>query len=70
MDQWNNLLRLLKVFTPCSNLSDKAVWRFTPTGDYSAVSFCKAFYGSSRDEHRHWNLVWSGLAPPKVEIFV
>ncbi|OMO55387.1 hypothetical protein COLO4_36010 [Corchorus olitorius] len=51
-------------------LKDKFVWRYIPGGDYSAISFCKAAATNESTRARHWKLVWSGLAPPKVEVLV
>ncbi|OMO93134.1 Receptor-like protein kinase ANXUR2 [Corchorus olitorius] len=47
-----------------------SIWKSIMKSLLLGSSFCKAVVEGSNRSSSHWKLVWTGLAPPKVEAFV
>ena len=69
INQWEVLCTTLKEFGISESLKDSLIWKGTPSGRYSANQFCKDVIKSKSSNSKWWKIVWSGLAPPKVEVF-
>ncbi|XWS68203.1 hypothetical protein CRYUN_Cryun04dG0071000 [Craigia yunnanensis] len=47
LQQWHDLLVLLKEFVVCDKLNDSFIWKSSPSGKYSANSFVKSIIHSN-----------------------
>ncbi|KAL4385972.1 hypothetical protein GQ457_09G021960 [Hibiscus cannabinus] len=59
-----------KVRRAYSGTMDVLKWEHASHGVYSAKKFCELESALGSTEDKIWKLVWSGLAPPKVEGFL
>ncbi|XVF15355.1 hypothetical protein REPUB_Repub09cG0145100 [Reevesia pubescens] len=50
-------------------IKDTLIWKHNINGKYSSSTFCLSVLDELRSDSSYWNLVWAGLAPPKVEFF-
>ncbi|OMP02587.1 hypothetical protein CCACVL1_02751 [Corchorus capsularis] len=69
-DQLDALMGVLDGMILHSRFQDRLVWKLTPDGLYSPSSFSKSLVGPGASNHDFWNVIWCGLAPPKVEAFM
>ncbi|XVF49157.1 hypothetical protein PTKIN_Ptkin03bG0246000 [Pterospermum kingtungense] len=67
--QWDALISKISNFQVCPRFDDLIIWKGSTSGSYSASSFCSEH--SKRDvfSSLDWNVIWTGLVPPKVELF-
>ena len=69
LHQWSNLCSILKGFTVSDSLKDSFIQKGSTNGRYSTSLHCKSVLNSEFANTELWKLVWTGLAPPKVEVF-
>ncbi|KAK8521907.1 hypothetical protein V6N12_066479 [Hibiscus sabdariffa] len=70
VEQWNSLLALLNEFCTSNFDKDWVSWKGLGDGKFTAKAIVK-MVNNNVQSIIDWNLlVWSGLAPPKVEVFM
>ncbi|XWS40005.1 hypothetical protein CRYUN_Cryun18bG0103100 [Craigia yunnanensis] len=69
LHQWHVLCSFLKGFVIYDSLKDEFIWKGSTSAVYSVNHFCKAVLKTESSVSELWSLIWSGLAPPKVEVF-
>ncbi|KAL4346476.1 hypothetical protein GQ457_17G006660 [Hibiscus cannabinus] len=67
---WDEFIRIINEGAADSGTMDVLKWEHASNGVYSAKKFCELESALGSTEDKIWKLVWSGLAPPKVEGFL
>ncbi|OMP01365.1 hypothetical protein COLO4_11923 [Corchorus olitorius] len=70
VQQWENLMSLLKECVINPDFRDMLVWKHSTSGMFSAKSFYKAAAMRNLEVDGMWKLVWTGFSPSKVEVFM
>ncbi|KAE8656311.1 putative naringenin-chalcone synthase [Hibiscus syriacus] len=73
VEQWMQLMSLLSSTSLSSLQDDCWVWTGNEEGCFSAKSCVKCYFdwASNEEDDGTWdNIVWTGVAPPRVETFV
>ncbi|XVF21119.1 hypothetical protein REPUB_Repub12eG0063000 [Reevesia pubescens] len=68
-EQWIEFLRAIADYSVSLKEDDTLIWKFSTCGTYSAKSFCNIIMYNAVVFGAHWNLLWAGLTPLKVEAF-
>ncbi|KAL4388335.1 hypothetical protein GQ457_09G021820 [Hibiscus cannabinus] len=67
---WDEFIRIINEGAADLGTMDVLKWEHASNGVYSAKKFCELESALGSTEDKIWKLVWSGLAPPKVEGFL
>ncbi|KAL4296867.1 hypothetical protein GQ457_12G029750 [Hibiscus cannabinus] len=67
---WDEFIRIINKGAADSGTMDVLKWEHASNGVYSTKKLCELESALGSTEDKIWKLVWSGLAPPKVEGFL
>ncbi|KAK8638308.1 hypothetical protein V6N13_136742 [Hibiscus sabdariffa] len=67
---WENFLNTINNFRSDPSNPHNFRWTANSNGRYSANSWCKLVQRVTIPQDEVWNLIWTGLSPPKVEAFL
>ncbi|KAE8707424.1 hypothetical protein F3Y22_tig00110384pilonHSYRG00826 [Hibiscus syriacus] len=67
---WNEFMNVLNRATPVRDGEDRLKWLGVSDGKYTLKSYCLAVSCVGVRDDNIWKIVWSNIAPPKVEAFV
>ncbi|KAE8683163.1 hypothetical protein F3Y22_tig00111213pilonHSYRG00292 [Hibiscus syriacus] len=68
-DYWLNFLNVISSVTNHSASSDCLKWEGNSSGLYTPKTLCEKVSCDRSSPDSLWKLVWTGLAPPKVDFF-
>ena len=68
--QWDVLLAVLECFNMNDLASDSISWVLNPDGRFSVGSFRRSLEDFNAKFNPDHLLIWQGLCPPKVEMFL
>ncbi|KAL4282828.1 hypothetical protein GQ457_16G022450 [Hibiscus cannabinus] len=67
---WEEFMNVIERAASNTGREDKLVWINARDGDYSTNVYCLKASTLDAEPDKIWNVVWSGLVPPKVEGFL
>ncbi|XP_039053775.1 uncharacterized protein LOC120195910 [Hibiscus syriacus] len=72
VEQWMQLISMLYNTSPFPTEDDCWIWLGNGEGNFTAKSCINAFYERGSEQNQvNWDKnIWSGFAPPRVELFV
>ncbi|KAL4289650.1 hypothetical protein GQ457_14G024300 [Hibiscus cannabinus] len=67
---WEEFIACIERAAPGGERADRLKWRGNTNGSYTPKSFCKFSVSNDAVEDEVWKIVWSKIAPPKVQAFL